>query len=154
MPSSREERRTHYLRFGDGRGRKCLLCVAFWLLPVAGCSQATPTPTGRDESCPDQLDELRDPTLTEVVGSGLVAGSGRVIRFLDSSDPAFRGYDINIDVRIAGLAYDDPERLVHTQTPIPGIVPGDDVLIFGVQGPGLRGISAFGGCPPLVLMPP
>jgi hypothetical protein len=84
----------------------------------------------------------------------MVAGTARVIRFLDSSDPAYRGYDVNIDIRIAGLNYDDPERLVHTQNPIPGIAPGDDVLVFGVRGKAIGSVLPYGQCPPLVPLVP
>jgi hypothetical protein len=69
---------------------------------------------------------------------------------LDSTDPAYRGYDVNIDTRIAGLDYDDPERLVHVQNPIPGIAPGDDVLVFGVRGAAIGSVYPSGQCPPLV----
>lgn len=153
MPSPSGKRRTGYAPWEQDRRRLLrVLCVAFWLL-AAGCSQAT-TPSGPDKACPAEIEDLLDPALSEAVGPGLVAGTARVIRFLDSSDPAYRGYDINIDERIAGLAYDDPERLVHVQDPIPGIAPGDDVLVFGVRGPELGGVSPYAGCPPLVPMTP
>lgn len=137
------------LSLGSGH-RRCLwlLCVAL-SLPAVGCSQATATPSG-GASCPNALADLSDPALSEAVGPELVAGTARVIRFLDSSDPAYRGYDVNIDTRIAGLDYDDPERLVHVQNPIPGIAPGDDVLVFGVRGAAIGSVYPFGLCPPLV----
>lgn len=119
---------------------------------TAGCSQVTVTPSGSDESCPDQLEELRDPAVSEVVGPDLVAGTARVIRFLNSSDPAHRGYEINIDTRIAGLTHNDPVRLVHIQNEMTGIAPGDEVLVFGVRGPQLLSVSPYAHCPPLVPM--
>lgn len=129
-------------------GSLWMLSLAFLL--TAGCSQATVTPSGPEGSCPDRLQDLRDPALADVVGPRMVAGTGHVIRFLDSSDSAYRGYEVSIETRIAGLAHNDPVRLVHTQNEIAGIVPGDEVLVFGVSGPMLLSVTPYSGCPPLV----
>jgi hypothetical protein len=137
-----------------GRRSLRLLCVAL-LMQATGCTPTTPSPSSPNEageSCPDQVKDLRDPALSEIVGPGMVAGTGRVIRFLDSSDQAHRGYEVNIDTRIAGLVHNDPVRLIHLADELPGIDPGDEVLVFGVRGPGLLSVSPFGQCPPLVII--
>jgi hypothetical protein len=61
--------------------------------------------------------------------SDFVAGTGIVQRYVDSPDAQYRGYDLEITSRVARLAQADQIMFAVAQTPIPGVEPGDEVLV-------------------------
>jgi hypothetical protein len=98
--------------------------------------------------CPRDLEHLQDPALPARIGSGFVAGTAIVNRYVDSPDTQYRGYDLEITSRVAGLAQADQVMFAMAQTPIPGIEPGDEVLVVGRRGPRVAEIQSA-GCPVL-----
>ena len=117
------------------------LLVACALALLLGCSF--------DEVCPTDVEDLRDPALGKRLGPGLVAGTAIVQRYVDSPDSAYRGYDINITSRTAGLAEADQIMFVAAESEIPNIQPGDEVLVVGRRGPRAAEVRPA-GCPALV----
>jgi hypothetical protein len=107
-------------------------------------TQACSTP-----QCPEQIEDLHDPAMRGRIGSGFVAGTGIVQRYVDSPDARYRGYDLQITSRIAGLAEADQIMFLAAQEPIPDIEPGADVLIVGVRGPRVAEYHPA-GCPALI----
>ncbi len=134
-----------------------IVWLALWLL-MAGCSQtpSTPLPTsgGSGGACPDDVDDLSDAALADLVGPGFVAAVAMVHRFVDSPDPQYRGYDISITTRIAGLAAADQVMFVSVDEPLPAITLGKDAIVVGVRGPRPLEISPYDLCPPRVPLAP
>jgi hypothetical protein len=124
-----------------GRLDCALLAVPLLALPLLGCSF--------DARCPTALEDLSDPAVRDRFGAGLVAGTAIVQRYVDSPDPDFRGYDINITFRGVGLAEADQVMFVAAQGPIPDVQPGAEVLVVGGRGPRAAEIQSM-GCPALV----
>jgi hypothetical protein len=104
-------------------------------------------------ACPTDVESLNEPALHERIGSDFVAGTAIVHRYVDSPDPAYRGYDIGITSRIAGLAEHDQVMFVAAETPMPNIELGSEVLVIGRRGSTVAGIESA-GCPVLVPMGP
>ena len=96
--------------------------------------------------CPRTAEQLEDPTLRARIGGSFVAGTAMVNRYVDSPDAEYRGYDLEITSRVAGLAEADQIMFAAALTPIPGIEPGDEVLVVGRRGPRAAEIQSAGGC--------
>lgn len=122
-----------------------LVCAAVVLMPLVGCEAEAP--------CPVDRDDLDDPDLVQVIGTPLVAGTGIVQRYVDSPDLEFRGYDVQITGRVAGLAEADQIMFVAAASPIPDIELGAEVLVVGRRGPMPAEIRSS-GCPALVPLEP
>jgi hypothetical protein len=123
-----------------------------WLL--ADAEHAVTTSGGSGGACPDDVDDLSDAALADLVGPGFVAAVAMVHRFVDSPDPQYRGYDISITTRIAGLAAADQVMFVSVDEPLPAITLGKDAIVVGVRGPRPLEISPYDLCPPLVPLAP
>lgn len=117
-----------------------VLAVAAGLLVQSGCSSA---------ACPSKAEDLRDAALRERIGADFAAGTAVVHRYVDSPDAEFRGYDISITQRVAGLAEADQVMFVRIDEPIPNIELGTEVLVVGRRGPKAAEIQPA-GCPVLV----
>lgn len=92
---------------------------------------------------------MDSPALRQQIGLDLVAGTGIVQRFVDSPDPQYRGYDLSVTSRVAGLAEADQIVFLALQSPMANVELGADVLIVGTRGP--RGAEIrTADCPPLV----
>jgi hypothetical protein len=109
-------------------------------LATAGCDATA--------GCPRDAQELQDPALRARIGADFVAGTAIVNRYVDSPDAQFRGYDLEITSRVAGMAEADQIMFAVAQTPISGIEPRDTVLVVGRRGPRVAEIRSA-GCPVL-----
>jgi len=98
--------------------------------------------------CPRDVEQLQDPALRASIGGSFVAGTAIVNRYVDSPDVQYRGYDLEITSRVAGLAEADQVMFAMAEAPIPGIEPGDEVLVVGRRGPRVAEIQSA-GCPVL-----
>lgn len=124
--------------------------AAVAMLLVSGCSTAVLQPSGGPaigSDCPRGLEDLHDPALRQRIGSDFVAGTAIVHRYVDSPDPAYRGYDISITSRIAGLAEAEQVMFVAALSPLPNIELGAEVLVVGRRGPRVAEIQSGAGCP-------
>jgi hypothetical protein len=119
---------------------RLLACVPL-AVPLLACSF--------EPMCPNNLEDLSDPAVRDRFGAGLVAGTAIEQRYVDSPDPDFRGYDINITFRGVGLAEADQVMFVAAQSPIPDVQPGVEVLVVGGRGPRAAEIQSM-GCSALV----
>jgi hypothetical protein len=117
------------------------MAVAVVTTALVGCAE--------DTTCPVQRSDLDDPDLAVVIGTPLVAGTGIVQRYVDTDNTRFRGYDVQITSRVAGLAEADQVMFVAAESPIPGIELGAEVLVVGQRGPMPAEIRSS-GCPALV----
>ncbi len=83
-----------------------------------------------------------------------VAAQAIVQRFVPAPDPQYRGYDIQIVTRLAGLGANEQIMFVRADSKIDTIEPGDEVFVFGERGPQPAEISSSGGCPVLTPLDP
>jgi hypothetical protein len=97
-------------------------------------------------ACPSSVEQLHDPDLRARLGGSLVAGTAIVQRYVDSPDAEYRGYDLEIRTRVAGLAQSDQIMFASATEPLPGIEPGDEVMVIGRRGPRVAEIRAA-DCP-------
>jgi len=84
----------------------------------------------------------------------LVAAQAIVQRFVPAPDPQYRGYDIQIVTRLAGLGASEQIMFVRADSELDTLDPGDQVFVFGVHGPQPAEISSSGGCPVLTPLDP
>ncbi len=70
-----------------------------------------------------------------------------------AADPQYRGYDIEIVTRLAGLDESEQVMFVRAAAPIATIDPGGEVFVFGTRGPQPAEISSSGGCTVLTPIP-
>jgi hypothetical protein len=106
---------------------------------AAGCGLM---PSG----CPTSVKEAED---SAAIGADTMIFTGHVIRYVPAPEaPAARGYDLNIVRWLIGRP--DPEGVfLRVDEAVPGVAPGDPVLI--VAEPGSRpNVIVAGPCPPLV----
>lgn len=102
--------------------------------------------------CPRVPNDLRDPALQARIGEDILAGIAIPNRFVDSPDLEFRGYDVEVTSRVAGLAAADQVMFVRVQDPLPGVELGMEMLLIGRRGPKPAEISPAGDCAPLAPM--
>ena len=114
--------------------------MAVVMLAASSCATAA--------ACPRDLVDLQDPALSARIGGNFVAGTAIVNRYVESPDAQYRGYDLEITSRVAGLARGDQIMFAMALNPIPGIEPGDEVLVVGRRGPKPAEIQSA-GCPVL-----
>ncbi len=103
--------------------------------------------------CPAGPDVI-DPSRLEAQDEDLVAAMAIVSRYVPAADPQYRGYDIEIVERLAGLDESEQLMFVRTVAPTSNIDPGAEVFVFGTRGPRLAEISSSRGCPVLTPIDP
>ena len=99
-----------------------------------------------EPSCPSEPDAIDPSQLAALLDENLVAATAIVSRFVAAADPQYRGYDIEIVTRLAGLDESEQIMFVRAAAPIATIDPGGEVFVFGTRGPQPAEISSSGGC--------
>jgi hypothetical protein len=84
-------------------------------------------------------------TITDVT----VVAIGRAVRYVDASSRDSRGYDLDIRRTFSGsVSADNPNPFLRTANELPGVRPGQAVLIVAQPGPSTR-VVVPGACDPL-----
>jgi hypothetical protein len=83
----------------------------------------------------------------ETVDDNTFIATGTVIRFVNSPDPEFRGYDIAV-ARHDGPVFVDGVVFIRAAGPFAGIAIGQPVLMLG-ERTDRRNLIMPGVCPPL-----
>ena len=115
-----------------------------WLLVGIGLSGCSLTPV--PPVCPVTFDEARSGDF-ETVDDNTFIATGTVIRFVNSPDPEFRGYDIAV-ARHDGPVFVDGVVFIRAAGPFAGIAIGQPVLMLG-ERTDRRNLIMPGVCPPL-----
>jgi hypothetical protein len=97
-------------------------------------------------SCPQTLDQARSGDFPAITHEKVVA-VGRVARYVGSSSPDSRGYDLDIRRTFSGTLPTDAIVLRVTEES-PGLMPGQAVLLVAEPGPNGR-VGIPGACVPL-----
>jgi len=96
--------------------------------------------------CPQSVDQALwgdFPTITDAT----VIAVGRAVRYVDASSRDSRGYDLDIRRTFSGsVSADNP--FLRTANELPGVRPGQAVLIVAQPGPSTR-VVVPGACDPL-----
>ncbi len=108
---------------------------------VALTSSCGPVPR-----CPQSVDEALSGDFPAITDATVVA-VGRAVRYVDASSPDSRGYDLDIRRTFSGsLTAENP--FLRTANELPGVRPGQAVLIVAQPGPSTR-VVVSGACDPL-----
>ncbi|HEX2766138.1 MAG TPA: hypothetical protein VHR55_05845 [Candidatus Limnocylindria bacterium] len=120
-----------------------LTACAGW--PYPSPSDMTPA----DVSCPSSFEEAQAGSFDE----SMFVGAGHVIRFVPSPDREYRGYDINITRPLTPGAPFMDVGFLRIDDPLPGIAPGDAVLLVAARTERNHRLFTPGPCVPLVGIP-
>lgn len=96
--------------------------------------------------CPNTIEGIRSDAFLESLPPDALVGVGRIVRFVPSPDAEFRGYDVEIETRVAGFEPEDLVMFVRVTDRIPGVDAAARVVVIGVRGD-LRAVLAPAGCP-------
>jgi hypothetical protein len=118
------------------------LAILLVVVGVSGC-------TLLDPACPRTPADA-DAEEFEARSADTNVFTGYVIRYVDSPDLDARGYDLNVRRWLLGRPSPEGTFLRVTE-PLPGIGPGDPVLIVAEPGP-REPLLVAGRCPPLTLI--
>lgn len=108
-------------------------------------SHVTPAPA----PCPSSFEDAQAANFDE----STFVGAGRVIRFVPSPDREYRGYDINITRPLTPGAPFMDVGFLRIDDPVPGIAPGDPVLLVAERTERNNRLFTPGPCVPLVVIP-
>lgn len=124
------------------------LALLFTLLTACAVgpdlSPSNKTPAG--VSCPSSFEEAQAGNFDE----SMFVGAGHVIRFVPSRDREYRGYDINITRPLTPGAPFMDVGFLRIQDPVPGIAPGDTVLLVAERTERNNRLFTPSPCVPLV----
>lgn len=114
--------------------------AALCLLLSPGCMLPGTCPTTPNEAATGEFTAIGDDTLILL---------GFAIRYVPSPQLESRGYDINVVSWVPGRGEPDPEgTFLRIANEVPGIEPGDAVMLVAEPGPGT--VVVPGVCVPLV----
>jgi hypothetical protein len=114
-----------------------ITALAFVAL-TSSCSSASRCPQSVDQAVSGDF-----PVITDVT----VVAIGRAVRYVDASSRDSRGYDLDIRRTFSGsLSANNP--FLRTANELPGVLPGQAVLILAQPGPSTR-VVVPGACDPL-----
>lgn len=105
--------------------------------------------TPADVSCPSSFEEAQAGSFDE----STFVGAGHVIRFVPSPEREFRGYDINITRPLTRGAPFMDVGFLRIDDPVPGIAPGDPVLLVAERTERNHRLFTPGSCVPLIGIP-
>lgn len=109
---------------------------------MSGCASEIPGVPSFPEDCPGSAEEA----LARTEDADIFIGTGWLIRFVPSPDPATRGYEVSLRTR-NGVPYFDT-ILVLAEEPAPDRPNGIPVLVYGARTERAR-VVAQGPCDPL-----
>ena len=140
-------------------GRWRLVCEPLGLALLAlvatgGCSLQPACPSNPEALASADPASLEGDRGRRGARDDLVAATAIVNRFVSAADPQYRGYDIEIVARFAGLDASEQFMFVRTDSELDTVDPGDEVFVFGEHGPQPAEISSAGGCPVLTPLDP
>jgi len=113
--------------------------------PDPSSSEVTPVAA----PCPGSFEDAQATNFD----AGTFVGAGRVIRFVPSPDREYRGYDINITRPLTPGAPFMDVGFLRIDDPVPGIAPGDAVLLVAERAERNNRLFTPGSCVPLVGIP-
>lgn len=116
---------------------------------VAGIDPSPRGMTPAGVSCPRNFDEAQAGDFDD----SMFVGAGHVIRFVSSGDDDYRGYDINITRPLTSGAPFMDTGFLRIDNPVPGIAPGDPVLLVAERTEKNHRLFTPGPCVPLVGIP-
>jgi hypothetical protein len=99
--------------------------------------------------CPSTFEEAQAGNFDE----SMFVGAGHVVRFVPSPDREYRGYDINITRPLTPGAPFMDVGFLRIDDPVPGIAPGDTVLLVAKRTERNHRLFTPGPCVPLVGIP-
>ena len=115
--------------------------VVLFALGTVACSLVPVPPR-----CPATFDEARSGDFDTVADDTFIA-TGTVVRFVNSPDPDFRGYDINV-ARHHGPVFVEGTVFLRLAQPFAEVAAGQPVLVLG-EWTDRRQLILPGTCPPL-----
>jgi hypothetical protein len=122
-----------------------------WTLYVTAVAALAPGCS--TQPCPNTIEGLRSEAFVDRLPTDTLVGIGRIVRFVDSPDAEFRGYDVAVETRIAGLEPGDVTVFVRALNRLPNIQDGDRVALVGKRGHP-RALVEPAGCPALTPLIP
>lgn len=132
---------------------KLRVALSLLLTLLTACAVA-PNPSPSDMTpagvpCPSSVEEAQAGNFDE----SMFLGAGHVIRFVPSPDREYRGYDINITRPLTPGAPFMDVGFLRIDDPLPGIAPGDPVLLVAERTERNHRLFTPGPCVPLVGIP-
>lgn len=110
-------------------------------LPSSGTTPAS-------SPCPSSFEEAQAGNFD----ASTFVGAGHVIRFVPSPDREYRGYDINITRPLTPGAPFMDVGFLRIDEPVPGITPGDPVLLVAERTERNNRLFTPNPCAPLVVI--
>lgn len=113
-------------------------------LLLAACAGQPWVDEETSRGCPTTLEAAE----TVEVDAAAYLGVGSIVRFIDSSDREYRGYEIEINRTITGRSFMNV-ALLRLESEVEGLEQGQAVLVVAVR-PGPDRVLTPGRCPPLI----